>query len=431
MLIEFSVENYRSFKERMTLSMVAARPDKALPQNVIHGADGRRLDLLRSAAVFGANASGKSNLLRAMLFASRFVQSSVGEGITGQGNIGPAPFKLDLRWAERPSAFEFVFLIDGKRYDYGFAADKKRVHEEWLYYYPHGRRRRLFVRTLADGGMHTIYGADWKGERTQIENMTRPDALYLSVSAKFNHPSAQTVIGWFTEKFREISWFPAGGGEFAYTCDMALQDEKSRNDILDMLHCADLGIEDCDIERIPLQESSVWRRLPEEARTFILSHGGPEQYVHDVRVRHRAMDAGGRPTTADLRLGEESDGTQKMFAIAGPWKYVLDHGCVVVVDELDARLHPSLTKWLIAWFHSSALNPHGAQLVFATHDDNLLDLELFRRDQIWFTEKDEAGATRLYSLWDFKRKPRRETNIRRGYLSGRYGAVPLLEDLPS
>ena len=145
-----------------------------------------------------------------------------------------------------------------------------------------------------------------------------------------------------------------------------------------------------------------------------------------VETIHAGVNVAGDAIRVPLDLIDESDGMQKLYALAGSWLKALKCGRVLVVDELDARLHPLLTRWLITQFHDPLTNPHGAQLIFATHDASLLDAKLFRRDQIWFTERDRAGATSLYSLWDFKNTPRKEENVRKGYLAGRYGAIPLV-----
>jgi len=433
MLIEFSVENYLSFRERVTLSMVAANGDRSLPDNTIESVSGAKLRLLRSVALYGPNASGKSNLCHAIGFMNWFVGNSATAGVGG-GKTGAIPFKLDDRNRSQPSTFEVVFIHDGVRYVYGFSVDSERVHEEWLSSYPHGQQRVLFHRgPNQDAGQGGYYfGPSWGGRKKHFTDLTRPNTLLLPVAAQFNHKTAQTVVRWFSENLRTVSWFPTRGFEQVFTCDTA-HDPHVRNLILGYLAKADPSIRDFAVERVALEESQEWSQFPETIKREIPKHVLEDIVEFDVRTFHEAMDDHGNSVEASFDLSEESDGTQKLFALAGPWSYVLMKGCIVVVDELDARLHPALTRWLVRLFHDPKTNPHGAQLIFTTHSPGLLDHRpqgqpLLRRDQVWLVEKDAHGGTALYSLWDFRKPPRRDENIRLGYLAGRYGAVPFMED---
>ncbi|MGD8450252.1 MAG: AAA family ATPase [Phycisphaerae bacterium] len=426
MLVEFSVENYRSFRDRVTLSLVASA-DKSMPGNVIEKAQGTNLRLLRSVGVFGPNASGKSNLLRAMAFMRDFVLES-GTGKRPGSRIGVTPFKFDQHTRSRPSRFEVMFVHEGVPHEYGFAVDSGRVHEESLRSFPRGQPRLLFKRTASGRGASpdVRFGTHWQGAGRSLVHLIRDDALFISVAAQFAHPVAMTVHDWFDERFREVSWFPVAGGEMQFTVANAKRSKEMLRSCLQFLREADIGIDELEIIEMPIRESPSWRDIPGPLREELFRELPEDASAARVRTLHRAGAAGRGSVTLDL-FEDESDGTQKLFALAGPWLYVLEHGCVLFIDELEARLHPLLTTWLVRMFHDERTNPKGAQLVFATHDASLLQSDLLRRDQVWFTEKDRDGASTLYSLWDYKKLPRKSENLMRGYLAGRYGAIPLVE----
>lgn len=433
MLIEFSVENYLSFKDRATLSMVAATREEATRRNVVVNAQGSGQDLLRSVGVYGPNAAGKSNLLEAIWYMRWFVGNSA-QKLSRESVTRVVPFKLDQRCASSPSSFEVVFLVEGVRYRYGFSVTSERVHEEWLSYYPLVRERVLFRRDWSAKGKEKEYdfGPSWSGATKRIADLTRPNALYLSVAAQLNHPLVQPVYDWFQEHLRGVSLYPQEGSELSFTERRALKSPKAKRSYLAFLQQADLGIESFDVQKKSFQETDFFSALPEQLREKSSSKTPNDAEFYEVSTTHRGVDKSGRRLDVSLRLDEESDGTQKLFAMAGPWEYVLANGCVMVVDELDGHLHPLLTKWLVSSIHSKKTNAKNAQLIFATHDINLLQEARLRRDQIWFVEKGSDGGSELYSLWDFKKRggkaARKEENIRMGYLRGRYGAIPILEE---
>lgn len=438
MLIEFSVENFRCFRDKATLSMVCASKDSSLPENTIPADGVASLRLTRSAAIYGPNASGKSKFLDAMRFMRDFVVGSHFARIS-RAEVDVTPFRLDARYERQPCTFEAVFNAEGSRYVYGFSVDQERVRAEWLSSYPRGQQRVLLEGTWSDkdGFVDYYFGPSWKGQKKKFQELVRPNVLLISVAAQLNHPIARTVYSWFADTFRYVSWFPTYGQERDFTCRAGKELKHLRPKLLKYFRKADPGIQDFSIRQAPLTEAKEWTRVPESFRKSFVDEvlgGHPEKALTwEVRTNHCGADTKGDTTQVVFDLADESDGTQKLFALAGPWQYVLEHGCVVFVDELDARLHPLLVNWLIGLFHNPETNPNNAQLIFATHDVSLLDHRpydrpLFRRDQIWFTEKDASGASRLYSLWNFRKKPRREENVRLGYLAGRYGAIPWLED---
>ena len=415
MLIEFEVGNYLSFKDPVRLSMVAANPIKEfLEENTFQAG---RYRLLRSAAIYGANASGKSNLLMAFAFMRRFVLGSSKEMQVGE-RIRVVPFKFDAATENAPSRFEICFLQAGQRYRYGFEADPKAVRKEWLFIADKQREKTLFIRIEDD----IEVGSDL-AEGKGLEEKTRSNALFLSVVAQFNGETAGSILGWFRglgllHGHRETLY----GG---YTASL-LRDETMRPLLLDFIRGADVGIEDLTVSIEELNTDKV-TALPEKAQDQVRRQ---KPRITEVTASHSKYRDGVREGTATTDFfRDESDGTKKLFCIAGPLLESLKTGRVVILDELDASLHPLLTKAVVRLFNSASANPKNAQLIFATHDTNLLNKELLRRDQIWFTEKTQHGATDLYSLAEMK--VRNDASFEKNYIAGRYGAIPFLGGLAS
>jgi predicted ATPase len=416
MLVQFSVANYLSFKERQTLSMVASR-DKTLEGNTFLVEEGGGLSLLKSAALYGANASGKSNVVKALKFMRKFVLESAG-GQRGDP-IPVVPFKLARETVDQPSEFEVVFMVDEDRYVYGFIADHERVHEEWLTLARgSGKPGRVFTR---DDSGAVRRGVHWNGELKRLVDLTRPNALFLSVAVQFNSAAVRTAFDWFAKRLRTISDRPEAESEIRYSSVM-LSDATLAAAVTDLARAADLGIDDFSVEQVPLVQTQPFASMTESTRNALLASvpaAEPDKVMASVvRAVHTRSD--GERVAFQLDE-EESAGTVRLFALAGPWLHVVHLGTVLLVDELDSKLHPLLTRLLVKMVHSAQSNP---QLVFTTHDCGLLDSKLLRRDQVWFTEKDRHGATQLYSLWDFK--VRSDQNLQNGYLTGRFGAIPFI-----
>lgn len=423
MLIEFAVGNYRSFHTPQTLSMVAARlksRDPHLDENNVFEVNDNP-PLLTSAVIYGANASGKSNLVRALLFMRRFVLHSLKE-TKDTGGIGVEPFRLHRTTISQPSHFEIVFVESGKRYRYGFEATEERVTAEWLYFVPSTREARLFERTHDE----ITVGRYFK-EGRDLEQRTRSNALFLSVVAQFRGPIALKLVGWF-RRLGIISGV-TDATLLPYTLSQLLEGEY-RQAIKQLICRLDLGIGDIQVEKVSAQRPLIPETLPEDVQQALMTLlDTPDGEHFSVRTRHTQYDDAGNPVSDEFfELGEhESEGTQKLFAMSGPLLDTLQNGKVLVVDELDARLHPLMTQEIISLFNSKTTNPNGAQLVFNTQDTNLLDNTLFRRDQIWFVEKDQQGASHLYSLVEFRE--RNDKDFERGYIQGRYGAIPYLSNI--
>jgi len=418
MFIEFSVKNFRSIRDEQSLNLTAGKSRDMEDGHVfVAGASGFRM--LTSVAIYGANASGKSNLLQAMGFMRHFVLNSV-EGQAGD-EIEVEPFKLDRAFSGAPSNFEAHFIHEGVRYQYGFSVDRERVREEWLLAYPLGKPQRWFERTWNDaaGQMEWEYGSNFKGERAKLSGMTRENALYLSLGAKFNHPQLTPVFKWFRKHLRGLM-HPSSKGLARYTAMRCEGNEEFQERIAHLLQVADVGIEGVRVDSRDFSEDELPPDMPDEVRKSILKDM-KDRKVFEIKTIHHTGD-----TEAVFDLDDESDGTRRLFALAGPWLDVLEHGYALFIDELDASMHPLLARKLVSLFHDPAINTKGAQLVFTTHDTTLLDTSLLRSDQIMFTEKDKQGATRLYSLLEYS--PRKTEALQKGYLAGRYGALPFLGD---
>lgn len=413
MMIEFSVANFRSVQTRQTLTLSASQ-DAAHREGNTATLDDKDFRLLRSAVIYGPNAGGKSNLLRALETLRQLVLNSATAFQEGQ-RLPLTPFLLSEHTQHAPSEFEVIFTVDGARYHYCLEAWPERISKEWLVAYPHGRPQRWFERAYKPetNSYEWWFGPHFKGERKQRQvwqNSTRVNALFLSTAVQLNNDQLRPVFDWITQKL--IVLIPGVDFNPFLSVDM-LRAEASRSKLMRFMQAADIGI-----DRLELRE--------EEGMPPILSilpgQIVPAMPMRQLRVLawHKRSDAAGEIA---LDIADESDGTRKLFEFAGGWLKALESGATLFVDELDRSLHPKLTRFLVELFNSRG-NEKNAQLVFTTHDTTLLDPELLRRDQIWFVEKDTARSTHLYSLLEYS--PRKDEAYERGYLKGRYGAIPLI-----
>lgn len=419
MLIEFTVGNFRSIRERVTLSMVASSlvsKDKRLDEeNVFSAGDGLRL--LKCAAIYGANGSGKSNLFKALRFMRQMVANSSRES-QAEEPIPVQPFALSAETMRQPSLFECVFLQGGVEFRYGFEAGRTQVVSEWLYHRPGAREVRLFTR---DHGAIAV-GRGFR-EGKGLEGKTRENALFLSVVAQFNGEIARGTLHWFDGLSVSLGLPDTGHRQFT-TKNFA--NGRYRAAILRLLRQLDLGIHDLEIEDPAAVPGSASAPPFPEPKELPWPWERPKRQA--VRAIHRTSTAGGEGEFHAFDLDRhESEGTKRLFAISGPIVDALTHGRVLFLDEFDARLHPLISCNLLKLFCSREHNPNNAQLIVATHDTNLLSGDLFRRDQVWFTEKDVSGATKLVSLAEYR--VRNDASFERDYLRGRYGAIPFPGDL--
>ncbi|QJD81623.1 AAA family ATPase [Spirosoma rhododendri] len=441
MLVQFSVQNYKSFRDEAKLSLLASGYDKdpLTEANLISGALTGPVRLLRTAAIYGANAAGKSKLVEAMHVMRLFIMRSAAS--TGQ-KIPVVPFRLNPDTEQAPSEFELVFLHEGDLFRYGFASTAEHIVAEWLFYRPELARPKtkeieIFYRDKQI--FDAVHPRQFKiGARLIKDGMIRPDALLLSVAAQFNEVLAQRVFSWLG-RFNIISGLQEEGYE-GFTVSKVMN-PTGKGTIMGFLQEADLGITDVRVRTIE-QESDLPGNLPTDLRerltTALTEKNG--LIFGGAKAVHRVYDSSGNRTgTLEFDMEDESSGTQKYFALSGPILETLQQGDVLVIDELESKLHPNLVQKIVGLFHSPVTNPHHAQLIFNTHDSNLMTAEgpsgagsstpLLRRDQIWFVKKDRYGASSLYSLAGFKTdQVRKSDDFREKYLQGRYGAVPYLNE---
>ncbi len=420
MLVEFSVKNYRSIRDTQTLSLVMAKGDELEASNTFEANAPATSKLLRTAAIYGANAAGKSNLLGAITTMKSIVVESASKGQLGE-ELPVIPFRLDPVTEGNPSEFEIIFVAKGVRYQYGFSASKSRIHEEWLIAFPNGRAQRWFSRAWKDdeGSYAWEMGPALMGQKQLWQDSTRNNSLFLSTAVQLNSKQLQPVFDWFSGTLRTTGFQNISSSFTASLC----KDPNQRARILQFLQAADLDIQDVKVITEKMTEKHLPSDLPESIKNKILEDlKGKELY--EIKTLHKSSSG----AVVEFRFDDESDGTQKFFSFAGPWLDVLEKGYILFVDELHDNLHPKLVRFLIDLFQNLETNQNNAQLVFTTHETSILSQEVFRRDQLWFCEKDSRQATRLYPLTDFSPRKGRE-NLETAYLAGRYGALPYVRDL--
>ena len=415
MLLDFRVKNFRSLRDEQTLSLVAAKDKSLQVLNTMPSGIKAAPTLLRSVAIYGPNAGGKSNLIKALQYMRAVVAESASVMQPDQ-TFNIQPFRLDALSVAQPTEFDVSFVLDGVRHQYGFELTAQRVTREYLLVYKAFKPQQWFERNYDAASGKDVYdfGVGLKGPKSVWEGATRPNALFLSMAVQINSEQLKPVFAWFVNKlaiFNEIT--PLGQH---FSVDMLRKPEGKRA-ICDFLTSADISISDIEV---------VTRKVSGQAVHFDMAAGktevrNEEQEVNEL-LFHHVTDQG----KAVFSLGDESMGTRNLLFLTGPVLDILDNGMALVVDELDSSLHPLLVRRLVELFQNPAVNKKGAQLIFTTHDTSLLDPDLFRRDQIWFVEKDPDQASKLYPLSDFS--PRKNEALERGYLMGRYGALPFLGD---
>ncbi len=410
MLLNFRVANHRSIREEQELQLHPAF-DADRPE----GTDWEAVPVV---GIFGANAAGKSNVLDALEYTARMVVGSHRDA-EPDGGIVRYPFRLDEAAREEPSWYVVDLLLEGVRHTYGFSVDDERVVNEWLFSYPRGRKRVIFERTVDDvepGDSQT------KSELKLVESITEPNVLFMSLAARSNQPDFRPVYDWFARglEFRRPNVLVGS--------PLRLWEQaKKQPELMGLLRAADLGIEDCGTERVLFDEEELRRRFSGAAlqrRLAELEATGPRE-GHRLWIGHR-----GRQGMVQMSLEEQSAGTRALLQQAPRFVSVLRGGGTLVLDEIDASLHPLLTARLIGLFQDPSTNPAGAQIIFTSHDVTLLGRvdgeDILKRDQVWFVEKNEYGESEIVALAEFK--PRKDENRERRYLGGSYGGVPFIDD---
>ncbi len=418
MIIEFTIGNFMSFREKKTLSLEAT--------NITEYKDSTfQIDnykLLKSVVLYGANSSGKSNLIKAMSIMKLIVLTSVEKSSVSKNEV--IPFLLNTETENSPSFFEVIFLIGKIRYRYGFELDSKTIHGEWLFRLNNQKEKEtpLFIRENDGIGIADIF-EEGKG----LENKTRDNTLFLSVTDQFNGYISGEIIKWFN------NWVTISGlshDDYRGITFSLLERKNSKERLIDFFKDLDLGFEEIKFRKEKLQEGLLSKETPIGIFVPISSYLGSKISAKINTVHKKLNKEGKQIGYIDFDLREqESSGTNKVIDISGPIFDTLINGGVLVIDELDAKLHPLMTVAITNLFNSPEYNLNNAQLIFATHDTNLLSYGKFRRDQIYFLEKDKYEASDLYSLIEYREegtKIRKDRSFEKDYIMGKYGAIPFI-----
>lgn len=395
MILEFTIGNFLSFRDNKTLSMEATKI-KEFPNNVVNNG---KYKLLRSAVIYGANSSGKSNLIKALQFMLETIKNS--SKLNSTDELCVTPFALNKDTAQKPSYFELLFVINKVRYRYGFEIDTKKIYSEWLYVLPHESKLTKDMLLFARDNQEIVIAEEFN-EGKGLAEKNRENGLFLSVCDQFNGEISKKIIS--NLNFINL---PSGIDHAKSSIMTSIFMENLEADTKEFFKNMQLGFTDI----IMSPENKI------KALTIHNLYNKKGEIVGDYKFKI---------------LESESAGTNKLFDLAGFILFGLKFGKPVVIDELDAKLHPILTHKIIELFNSPETNKLNAQLIFATHDTNLLGCSCFRRDQIWFTEKDTTESTDLYSLVEFKEpdgtKVRNDRSFEKDYITGRYGAIPFIGD---
>lgn len=416
MLLQFQVENFKSIKDSAVLSMEASSY-KEHPENVvIFGKD----KVLKSAAVFGANAAGKSNLFMAFTAAIMIIRKSNLRQI-GEPLFEVVPFKFDKDAINKPTKFEFVFRANEKKFVYGFSATKQKIIDEYLFVYKTAKPTTVFVRTNTND--YKYYSVAATKELKPIEIRNAENKLFLATAGAWNSEMVKEPLSWFMTKIDTYltdfnTLFNQSIPYFDADSDGSLKHFTGR-----LMREADIHIDDYIFESKDISRESYMQLIPPALEGLIPTTAEFQTKSVSVKTLHRVSNDNQTNETFALSLNEESEGTKNLFALSPVLKSAFENGRIICVDELDTSLHPALITFLVGLFNNSQVNKANAQLIFSTHSTEILSLKEMRRDQFYFVEKDRnTGSSQLYSLDEFS--PRIGEDIRKAYLVGRYGAVP-------
>ncbi len=419
MIISFEVENYRSIKKREVLSFVASSLKDCENGIILTDAisEGR---LLPAILLYGANASGKTNLIRAFNAMISTVLFSQTKGQPGGSIPTRKPFLLDNTSTSEPTVFEINFILDAVRFNYGFAILEDSVSEEWLYSYPLGTPRKLFERD----GQNFSFGRNLKGRNSTIADLTRANSLFLSAAAQNSHEQLTRVFNFFDSIQLETSLSMSGpAAEQRLKKEHQWKIDHGVIDFLGEINTGIIGYRTKDRE-LSDEERELTKKLNLAVQSILheveadLKFESPDDDDKVIELEHQSEDGGSKHFPIQM----ESAGTLRLLSALPKVLGVLKVGGIVIVDELDLSLHTQASEKLLNMFCSKEHNPHGAQMLATTHDTNLLDSDCFRRDQVWFVAKSKIGATEIYPLTDIRTRP--SDNIEKGYLQGRFGATP-------
>ncbi|MFI3226583.1 MAG: ATP-binding protein [Clostridia bacterium] len=429
MLIEFKFSNFRSFKDETILSMNAMGISDFKESLLKHGST----ILLPATAIYGKNGAGKSNVIRAFWLAVQFIKNSQ-RTQHEKAHVPVTPFALDDCSKSKPTEFEFTYVSDGIKYIYGFSADKEKIISEHLYHSPKGQKSKVFSRK---GQNFEFPENPEKRMKQLISTAVAENQLFFSVACTMNYKPCINAMKWFREKImfsRDFIDIPKQLIEYSNNQDML-------KSIISYAKQADVGISDMSFEFSNKEISpKVELEVPDEIKNALSSFldalsasaNVSEMAInaHEIKAKsfHTGVASNGELETYELDLADESDGTRKLMALAPAIEIVLNEGGVFLIDEIEKEMHPMLVNFIVAKFQSKLTNKSKAQLIFTTHDAGLMNMQIIRKDQIYFTDKDhKTGASELYNLMEFS--PATNSNIRKNYLLGKYGAIPNI-DIP-
>jgi len=419
MIVEFTVGNFLSFNQKRTLSFVAEGISE-MKKNVFTL---NKHKLLRSAVIYGANSSGKSNLIKALERMQEVVLSSV--KLNDLDELDYSPFLLSVLSENAPTFFEIVFLDKDKKYRYGFEYNQKEIINEWLFEGKNSKNQKpLFLRTQDGIGMTERFE-----EGIGKESSTNNNRLFISLVAQLGGNISKQILEWF-KGYNVLSGVDHKDYK-GYTTLMMLKKTTGCFESLSLFKNLKLGFNDLITNEIEFNPTDLPKEMSKNAKSKIIKElTGKKQVV--LMASHNKFDKKGKiiDVVSWDRDENESEGTNKIIDLSGPIFDTLNLGNLLIIDELDAKLHPLITINIVNLFNNPISNPNNAQLLFATHDTNLLSAELFRRDQIWFVEKDNLEQTDLYSLYSVNlpdgTKVRNDGNFEKNYIRGRYGAIPFI-----
>ncbi len=422
MLIDFKIKNFMSFRDESSFTM-RANSDKAHTDNLID-VDGEKYS--KTKIIYGANASGKTSLLLALDFVQGFINNS--NRLLDKMNIPVKPYKFRKNYSEEPSEFSISFIKDGLKYLYAFSCTQKAVISESLDIYYSAKPTRIFTRTNIRDYKFNV------DSKVQSDNATKnlDNKLFLVTEATWNYDKVKPVVDFLLNDIFVIFNAEAQWRIFFDKIMQSGEYDEYREFCLSMLGSADVSIDDFSVETHSVKEMGEDRVNGIKAYLRSMTKFSDEELnrvadtnVYSFTTFHNVND-GESTSRYDLQLNEESLGTLHVFYMAPILYYVMKEGKTLLVDEIDSSLHPLLVEFIVKLFHDENINVNGAQLIANTHDTNLLDLDIFRRDEILFTERNyKTGATTMFPLSDFS--PRTSENIERAYLLGRFGAIPFIK----
>ena len=396
MILEFCATNYLSIKDELKLSFISTPLKESCSEpNDLFPLEDTDISVVRSAVIYGANASGKSNVLKAFYFFKRFITDSFKNSQAGEA-IEVDNFRLNASTVNEPTTLEATFTDGEFIYRYGFEVDRKAIHEEWLYKRACKKRAKDIEVFYREGDKTTVHPKGLLMQEIINKKMVRSNALLLSTAAQFNDQTSVSILKWLGDT---MVVFCSEDDRLWSDAIRHLDNEPLRNRIIAFAKYADLGIE--NITKIDNRIVSDHKQYDDEGRE-----------VNNVSFAFNR---------------NESEGTVKYFSLAYPIINAIDNGKRIIIDELDSKLHPLLVKKIVALFNDAKTNPKGAQLLFTAHDTYLLSAGLFRRDQVWFTQKNNFGSTELFSLAEYK--VRSTSPFEKEYLLGKYGATPIIGDI--